>query len=61
MKIDYRKAGDATQPRRLFVLINQFNFAAFPVRPRYMGLAQARTLRNRDRINRLQRKGAFPC
>ena len=60
MKIDYRKAGDATQPRRLFVLINQFNFAAFPVHPRYMGLAQARTARNRDRIHRLQRKGALP-
>src|SRR5207249_3293862 len=50
----------AAQPRRLFVLINQFNFAAFPVHPRYMGLAQARTARNRDRIHRLQRKGALP-
>jgi len=61
MKINYRRAGDAGPPRRLFVLINQFNLAAFPVRPRFMGLAQARTPRVHARINRLQRNGVSPC
>ncbi len=61
MKINYRKAADARHPRKLFLLVNDFNFTAFPVRPRHMELAQSRAPRNRDRVIRLQRKGVSPC
>jgi len=61
MKINYRKASDSRHPRQLFVLVNEFNFAAFPVRPRYMSLSRAGQSRNPDRVIRPSRKGASPC
>jgi hypothetical protein len=61
MKINYQKSRDAHHPRQLFVLVNEFDFAAFPVRPRHMALAHARPARHRGRVIRLHRKGAAPC
>ena len=61
MKINYSRPGDAARPRQLFVLVNEFSFAAFPVRPRYPGMARARPARNGRRRFLLQRKGTLPC
>ena len=41
MNIRYPKPGDARHPRKLFVLVNEFKFDAFPIRARQMGLARA--------------------
>ena len=60
MNISYHKPGGIHHPRQLFVLVNEFSFAIFPVRPRHLGLGQARTPQHRCRDIRLQRKGVQP-
>ena len=61
MNIRYNKPDGARHPRQLFVLVNEFKFDSFTIRPRYMGLAGARTVQNRSRGVRRQAKGGQPC
>ena len=59
MDINYQEPAAIRPPKRLFVPLNEFNFANFTVRPRYLG--RTGTRQNRNRIVRLPRKGIQPC
>jgi hypothetical protein len=61
MKINYTKPGDARKPRQLFMLINEFSFDAFPVRPRHMAPSRGPARAGRNRAIRMARKGGRAC
>jgi len=55
------KPAGTRHPKRLFLPVNQFNFAAFPVHPRTVPFGLARAPEARWLSRRLERKGASPC
>ncbi len=61
MRITDTKPAGTRHPKRLFLPVNQFNFAAFPVRPRTVPFSLAGAPEARRLSRRLERKGAAPC
>jgi len=56
-----RKLGGSRNPRRLYVPVNEFDLAAFSIRPRPMRLAQTTTPKNDSRVIRVEQQGLVPC
>jgi len=56
-----RKLGGSGNPRRLYVPVNEFDLAAFSIRPRPMRPAQTTTLKNHSRVIRVEQQGLVPC
>jgi len=56
-----RKLGGSGNPRRLYVPVNEFDLAAFSIRPRPMRLAQTTTPKNHSRAIRVEQQGLVPC
>jgi hypothetical protein len=56
-----RKLGGNGNPRRLYVPVNEFDLAAFSIRPRPMRLAQTTTPKNHSRVIRVGQHGVMSC
>jgi hypothetical protein len=60
-KLQRPKLRAARNPRRLFVPVNEFDLAAFSIRPRLMRLAQTTSPKNQSRAIRVEQRGLVPC
>jgi hypothetical protein len=56
-----RKLRGSGHPRRLYVPVNEFDLAAFSIRPRPMRLAQTTTPKNHSRLIRVEQHGVMSC
>ncbi len=60
MNVARQNPGGIRHPKKLFVLINEFDFTSFVVRSRPMAPLQVRAARNHNHKSFFQRKGAQP-